>query len=108
LSDAEFSRSARFADVNVSGRLDLATWAAELNMTSNEFGRRFRLKTGVSPYHWLLDLRIDRATMLLENSTLSLAEIALQVGFSSQSHFTDVFRRRCGIAPGHWRKRRTQ
>jgi AraC family transcriptional regulator len=106
LSDGEFRRCAEFAEAHVDRRVDIASWAAALMLSTNEFGRRFQRKTGVSPYHWLLDLRLERARMLLESSDLPLAEVALRLGFCSQSHFTDSFRRRHGLSPGRWRRQR--
>jgi AraC family transcriptional regulator len=106
LSDTEFGRCKSFADAHIDGRVHLADWAAELNMSTSEFGRRFVLKTGMPPYHWLLKLRVERARTLVEESDLPLAAIALQVGFSSQSHLTDAFRKQFGAAPGLWRRNR--
>jgi AraC family transcriptional regulator len=49
------------------------------------------------------DLRINQATKLLGDRRLSLAEIGAMTGFADQSHFTRVFKRRVGVAPGSFR-----
>ena len=108
LSDAEFNTCVQIADTCLGDRLDLESWAATLGMPLAEFARRFRVRTRSSPYSWLLDRRILRARLLPTDPNLTLAGIALDVGFSSQSHFTDAFRRRVGMAPGLWRRRTRQ
>jgi len=52
----------------------------------------------------VLSRRIQRAELLL-GGPLSLSEIALTVGFASQSHFTETFRRRTGRTPSKARHR---
>jgi len=50
--------------------------------------------------------RIERAQELLRETQLALVEIASQVGFETQSHFTSVFRRLTGITPKRYREMR--
>jgi AraC-like DNA-binding protein len=59
---------------------------------------------GVAPHQWLIGKRIERARELLLLGRLDLAEIAIACGFVDQSHFTRVFARHEGCAPGRWRK----
>lgn len=73
--------------------LTLEAWAAELRLPVTEFRQRFQAATGSLPYAWYLQRRVARAKELLAGSRESLNEIALRVGFSSQSHFTEAFRR---------------
>jgi AraC family transcriptional regulator len=105
LSNRELELCLDYADSRISARLDLDTWASVLDMPTSEFVRRFRRTTQSAPYAWFLNRRIDRAKQLMTNVDRSLAEIALEVGFSSQSHFTEAFRQRTGVSPARWRKR---
>jgi AraC family transcriptional regulator len=50
-----------------------------------------------------MDRRIDESMRLLASTDQPIVDIALEMGFSSQSHFTDAFTRRAGIPPGRWR-----
>ena len=70
------------------------------------FSRAFKLSTGLPPFVWLQQRRIERATELLADRHLSLAEIALSVGFSAQPQFTTAFRRTTSLTPGAWRRER--
>ena len=105
LGKAELDRCMAIVDAHVGEKLDIATWAAALGLPAAEFARRFQATTRVAPYTWLLNWRIDRAKQMLDDPAVSLAEVAFGVGFSSQSHFSEAFRRRAGISPGQWRKR---
>lgn len=77
-------------------------------LSRSYFVRAFRNTVGIAPYTWFLNERIARARTLLARTQLSLAEIALECGFSDQSHFTNTFVRHVGMAPGRWRKREAE
>lgn len=70
------------------------------------FAAEFKATTGASPYAYILRRRIARAQEMLEGMDCSLVGIALDLGFSSQAHFTEAFRRIVGTTPGSWRKAR--
>ena len=75
-------------------------------MSVSQFGRAFKKATGLTPHRWLVQRRLEQAMDLLLGSNLPLAEIALDCGFSEQSHFTRTFTRLVGTSPGEWRRRR--
>jgi AraC family transcriptional regulator len=77
--------------------------ADQLGMGTHQFTRHFRQSIGCSPYRFVIQRRIERARLLLEESSLPLAEIALELGFVSQSHFTSVFRRELRTTPQSYR-----
>ena len=60
--------------------------------------------TGISPHQYILKCKIERAKELLKNPLLSIADISYSLSFSSQSHFTTVFRRFTGITPNTYRQ----
>ena len=67
------------------------------------FVRVFKATAGVSPYQYVLNLRIERAKALLGVEGASIADVALQCGFSHQEHLTRMFRRFTGVTPGRYR-----
>lgn len=67
---------------------------------AREFHRRFHATIGED----IRDLRIARACQLLTGSSLPLAQIALEVGFSDQPSFTTAFHRRTGLTPSEFRR----
>jgi AraC family transcriptional regulator len=92
----------------IASGVSLDEVARECSMSVSQFGRTFKTTTGVSPHRWLVQRRVEQAKDLLLRSTLPLAEIALDCGFSEQSHFTRTFTRLVGTSPGEWRRRRRQ
>ncbi|GGN23610.1 hypothetical protein GCM10011609_76500 [Lentzea pudingi] len=83
-------------------RLDRLAGVAELDR--HQFGRAFKKAIGVSPHRYVLQRRVERAAELLTRSDRPIAEIALLVGMSSQSHLTTVFRRVFGDTPHAYRR----
>jgi len=68
------------------------------------FIRVFRLRTGFTPYQYLLRERIARARQLLIATRATVSEIALQTGFSTPSHFANAFQRQVGTTPTAYRR----
>ena len=67
------------------------------------FAAQFRAATGYRPREYLLHQRIEHAKSLLSNTEMPLAEVALTVGFSTQAHFSTVFKRITSETPARWR-----
>ncbi|HEY2048904.1 MAG TPA: AraC family transcriptional regulator [Caulobacteraceae bacterium] len=91
---------------NLAEDLRLADVAAACELSAAHFSRSFHKTFGAPPYRWLQTRRIERAKTLLADSKRPLAEIALECGFTEQSHFTKVFTRLVGVSPGAWRRLR--
>jgi len=58
---------------------------------------------GRPPHQYQIELRIERAKSLLLRPAVTVSEIALMVGFSSQSHLNLCFRRMVGVTPARYR-----
>lgn len=84
---------------NFGENLSLSELAAIANLSPYHFTRQFKQATNLSPSQFLLKLRLEKAEILLQNPKLSIANIALQTGFSNQSHFTRVFKSHFGFTP---------
>jgi AraC family transcriptional regulator len=108
LSDLELARVIEFVEASLARDLSLGELAAVLGMRSDVFARRFRASTGMAPYRHVLDRRVARAKEWLAHGRRPLAEIAFALGFSSQSHFTNRFRRAVGLSPGEYRRQRSE
>ena len=78
--------------------------AAAAGMSYHHFCRAFKQSMGVSPNQYLVAQRVERAKRLLAETGLPIAQIAVRVGFASQSHFTTIFRRLAGTTPKIFRE----
>jgi AraC family transcriptional regulator len=89
---------------NISGDLPLSNLARECGLSLTSFSRAFRKSVGVPPHRWVIQQRIELAKTLLLDDSMSLAEIAIECGFSDQSHLTRFFTATVGVSPGFWRQ----
>ena len=89
---------------NIDQPIRLSQLAALAGLSSSQFGRAFKVSTGTSPHKWFLEARIECAKALLANRNRELVDIALETGFSEQSHFTRAFRAATGSSPMAWRR----
>jgi AraC family transcriptional regulator len=83
--------------------IDLAEMAKAAGLSRMHFAAQFRVATGYRPHEYLLHQRIERAKSLLVETNMALAEVAMSVGFSTQAHFSTVFRRFTDKTPARWR-----
>ena len=74
-------------------------WRPPFGLSASRFAHLFRSCTGVSPARFLRHLRLDRARMLLENTTLGVREVMRLVGWTDPSHFARDYRDRHGLRP---------
>ncbi|WP_020162807.1 helix-turn-helix domain-containing protein [Methyloversatilis discipulorum] len=82
----------------------LQLMAARFGYGPRRFHDLFVDAFGEPPHRYLVRLRLDAALALLDDSTRSLGDIALDTGFADQSAFTRRFTQRFGLPPGHWRR----
>jgi AraC-like DNA-binding protein len=78
--------------------------AKDIGMSRATLTRKFTKLLGSSPMNYLAIWRIHKACHLLRTSHLSLLEIALAVGFQSDSALSKKFRTEIGVSPGAFRK----
>lgn len=79
--------------------LSLAELASVVNISPTYFASLFKRAMGISPHQYVIQQRVERAKVMLSKTDLAIADIALQVGFSSQSHLTQQFKRFTGMTP---------
>jgi AraC family transcriptional regulator len=68
---------------------------------------KFRESIGISPYQYVIDERMNAACLMLTDSNKSITEICFTLGFSSQSAFTNLFRKKTGLSPTAFRAKKT-
>ncbi|WP_382321820.1 helix-turn-helix domain-containing protein [Hydrogenophaga sp. UC242_50] len=107
LSTAQMARVNDLIDCDLGSDLSLRALSEAVGLSKPHFVRLFRNTTGTSPHRYVVQKRMDRAVQLLGLPGGSLADIALDVGFASQSHMTRTFRDLIGTTPGELQKQLT-
>ena len=97
-------RARDLVDSRYSEPLDLQVLAREAHVSPRHFSRSFRRVFGETPHQYLLTRRLERARHLLRTTEMPVAEICLEVGFTSVGSFTTTFSRHVGVSPTTFRK----
>lgn len=83
--------------------LTLIKLAAIVNLSTHYFASLFKQSTGFTPHQYITRCRLEKAKKLLQQTELPIIEIALEIGFQNQSHFTRVFRKYLKVTPKAYR-----
>ncbi len=99
LSALKLQQVKEYINEHLDRQLKLIELAAIAQMSPYYFLRLFKQSMGVTPHQYILQRRIEKAKFLLQHSELSIALIAVRVGFCDQSHLTQYFKRIVGVTP---------
>ena len=99
LSQAKLALVTDYIDDHLYQNLQLIELSKIAQISPYHFLRLFKQSMGTTPHQYILQRRIEKAKYLLQHSELSIAEIALRVGFCDQSHLTRCFKRIVGVTP---------
>jgi AraC family transcriptional regulator len=103
LPEASLRGVIEFIEENLGQDISLAALAALAGTGVDVFARNFKASMGLPPYRYVLERRLRRAQALLAENGKSIAEIAFEVGFSSQAHFTAQFSKAMAMSPASYR-----
>ncbi len=104
LSPRHLRRARDFIVEHLAEDICLDDLAELTGLSCKHFVRAFKQSTGLPPHQYLIAQRVEAAKRRLVNAGASLADIAIQCGFTDQSHFTATFRKAVGVPPGTWRR----
>jgi AraC-like DNA-binding protein len=105
LSKWRLRRVIDYVEANLGEPIALADIAAASGLSRMHFAAQFKASTGCPPHEYVVRRRINKAQEIMMATPDPLVEVALQVGFQSQAHFTTVFKRIVGQPPYAWRQR---
>ena len=105
---AQLARAEAVARESLGADFGVTEFAAAAGYSRSRFSVLYRRHTGRSPGHFLRSLRMQQATVLLQNSSLQIAEVGRLVGYSDPTVFGRVFRQAHGCSPSQWQMRMTQ
>lgn len=90
---------------NISNAYSPEQAAQELNVGYSWFRKLFKNYTGLSPGQYYLQLKIEKAKELLNNSNVSIKEISIELNFESNFYFSKIFKDKTGLRPTEYRQR---
>ncbi|MHC5934646.1 helix-turn-helix domain-containing protein [Nostoc sp.] len=103
LSQARLGQVTEYIHQHSAQNPSLMIMAEMVQMSPYYFSRLFKQSTGLTPHQYLLKCRTKEAKRLLKTTNLSIANIAVQVGFVDQSHLNRHFKRHFGVSPSQFR-----
>lgn len=95
----------KFMRNNINQKLTLEEIALHINYSPSYFGQIFLKKTGQTPLNYFNQLKIQKACQLLDFSELKIKQIADELGFYDQYHFSKMFVKQIGETPSQYKKR---
>ena len=104
LTGHQLRRVKEFVDVHISRGIGISELASLAGLSQFHFIRAFKHSVGLSPYQYVLSARIGVAKEMLSRRNLSIADVALAVGFSDASQLNRVFRKLMGVTPTVFRR----
>jgi AraC family transcriptional regulator len=103
LAKWRLKRAIDYIESHLREQVYLADLSAAAGLSRMYFASQFRAATGYTPHAYILRRRVEDAQKLLLERARSISDVALEMGFSSQAHFTGTFKKIVGMSPGHWR-----
>lgn len=98
------ARVLEYIDAGLGDDLSVTALAEVAGLSTAHFSRLFRATFDMPPHRFVLERRIRAAEKLLSSGQQTIAQVAYHLGFSSQAHFTQVFRQLTGRTPGQSRR----
>jgi AraC-like DNA-binding protein len=104
-SPACASRLVEYIDARLHTHIGLEELAALVGLSPSHCARKFHRTLGLSLGRFINRRRVAKALDVLRSDSTPLSRVALELGFSSQSHFTRLFSEATGITPARYQKR---
>jgi len=103
--DRRVSAAKQFIDDNFQRKITAAELASVAYLSIRQLNELFRVQIGMTPHHYLTEVRMQESWRLLAQSDLDIQRIADSVGYGSLSAFSDRFSRHFGKSPSHFRRK---
>ncbi|BAY82631.1 AraC family transcriptional regulator [Calothrix parasitica NIES-267] len=103
-SNSQIGQAIEYIHEHLNEDLSLEAIASLVGMSKFHFCRLFKQTTGLTPWQYVIKLRIEAAKRLLSMPKLSIAQISLQMGYSTQGQFANFFRKHTGVSPSTYRR----
>ncbi len=95
-----------YIDENLFENLSIEQLAQRCNLSPSRFKHRFKEEAGIPPGEYIIRKKVEKARQLIEENSLSIKNIAYDLGFSSPAYFATVFKQYNGCAPSEYKARK--
>jgi transcriptional regulator GlxA family with amidase domain len=99
LTHTQLQQVLNYIHTHLDRDLSLTELAEAIDISPTYFASLFKQAIEISPHQYVIQQRVEQAKLMLSKTDLAIADIALQVGFSSQSHLTQHVKRFTGKTP---------
>lgn len=96
-------RVTSYVESNLADNICLQDLADIAHLSAGHFLRAFRVASGTTPYHYVLEQRLQRARLMLANWGTPVSHVAVECGFKTLSHLSMKFHVRFGVSPSRYR-----
>jgi AraC-like DNA-binding protein len=104
ITESIINRARIIFRTNIEHNLSMEKVAEELNVSYAWFRKAFKTYTGIAPNQYLLQLKIEKAKLLLADLSRSIKDIAFSLNFESAFYFSKLFKEKTGVSPEQYRK----
>lgn len=104
--EEKISRVLAYINENIKRHISNVELSELCYMHPNHFVRYFKKKTGTTPQKYIMRTRVDMAKRLIEQTDMTFADIATQVGLCDASHLSKLFKSFYSLNPYEYRKMR--
>lgn len=104
ITESIINRARIIFRTNIDQEINIEEVASELRVSYAWFRKAFKTYTGIAPHQYLLQLKIEKAKLLLTNRSRSIKEIAFSLNFESAFYFSKLFKEKVGVSPKEYRK----
>ena len=98
-----FTKAVNYIRENIYEQITLDDLANAAAISKFHFSRLFKEETGLTPLEYVVQTKINLAKTILSTTNRTIADIAMDLGFSSESSFINAFKKRTGISPNRFR-----
>jgi AraC family transcriptional regulator len=99
LSSKQLTSITEYVHEYVQTNLNLPQLASCVHLSPFHFARLFRQTVGVSPYRYVLQMKIEYAKKLIRQRQVSMSDVAYALSFTDQAHFSNAFKKVTGVCP---------
>jgi AraC-like DNA-binding protein len=87
---------------NVLGTIDVPSIASQIGISTSRLNDVFKKYTGMTPYQYFIQIKINKAESLLEDKDISVQYAAAKLGFEDPYYFSRLFKNKTGVSPSKW------